>query len=133
MQGDATQAMRRLASAPAALGTRPIVLLPRAAKPRFRSWPEKIVQHPIRVAGRIAAGMNLAEPFKARTDLCNDNPSHQRWLESGVLNAGLNDGRRGKIDLDSMPGENVSTPGSAYTPAAPAENVPPCANTPIPK
>jgi len=30
---------------------------------------EKIIKHPIRIAGRAAAEMNLAGPFKARIDL----------------------------------------------------------------
>ena len=36
------------------------------------------------------------------------------------------------MDAESIMGTGVPAPGSTYTPAAPAVNVPPSANTPIP-
>ena len=46
---------------------------------------------------------------------------------------GLKDMHRDKADNESLPGTDVPAPGGTYTPAAPAENVPPGANTPIPR
>jgi hypothetical protein len=45
---------------------------------------------------------------------------------------GVPDMRREKIDQDSIAASGLPAPGSAYTPASPAENVPSSANTPIP-
>jgi polygalacturonase len=46
---------------------------------------------------------------------------------------GLKDMHRDKIDKENLAGTDLPVPGSAYKPAAPAENVPPSANTPIPR
>jgi len=45
---------------------------------------------------------------------------------------GVPDGRRDKADRESIAGSGIPAPGSTYTPATPAENVPAAANTPIP-
>jgi polygalacturonase len=45
---------------------------------------------------------------------------------------GVPDMRRETVDAESIPGTGVPKPGSTYTPAAPADKVPPSANTPIP-
>ncbi len=46
---------------------------------------------------------------------------------------GLPDTRRDRVEKESINGTGVPAPGSTYVPATPAENVPPAANTPIPK
>jgi len=46
---------------------------------------------------------------------------------------GVADMRRDKVDQESINGAALPAPGSSYTPAAPAENVPATANTPIPR
>jgi hypothetical protein len=46
---------------------------------------------------------------------------------------GVADTHRDKVDKESVPGTGVPAPGATYAPAAPAENVPSSANTPIPK
>ncbi len=46
---------------------------------------------------------------------------------------GLPDQQRARSDDESIAGEGAPLPGSTYTPAAPAENVPESANTPIPR
>jgi hypothetical protein len=45
--------------------------------------------------------------------------------------AGLPDTRRDKVDQESIAGTNVPVPGSTFTNAVPAENLPASANTPI--
>jgi len=40
---------------------------------------------------------------------------------------------RETVTAESISGTNLPTPGSTYSPAAPAENVPPAAITPIPR
>ena len=44
---------------------------------------------------------------------------------------GVSDMRRDKVSQESIAGTGVPAPGTTYTPAAPAENVPSRANTPI--
>jgi polygalacturonase len=44
---------------------------------------------------------------------------------------GIADTRRERIDQDSIAASGLPAPGSTYTPAAPAENVPASANSPI--
>jgi polygalacturonase len=46
---------------------------------------------------------------------------------------GVPDTRRDKVLQESIAGAGLPVPGSTYTPAAPAENVPASANTPIPR
>ena len=45
--------------------------------------------------------------------------------------SGLKDMHLDKVDKESSLGADIPAPGSTYTPAAPAENIPPDANTPI--
>src|SRR5204863_8028591 len=45
---------------------------------------------------------------------------------------GVADLRRESVDAESITGTGVPAPGSTYTPAAPADHLPPSANTPIP-
>ncbi len=47
--------------------------------------------------------------------------------------AGVPDQQRERVDDDSIAGKGLPLPGSTYTAAAPAENVPESANTPIPR
>jgi polygalacturonase len=47
--------------------------------------------------------------------------------------SGLKDMHLNKIDHENLLGTDIPAPGSTYTVAAPTENVPPSANTPIPR
>jgi polygalacturonase len=46
--------------------------------------------------------------------------------------SGLKDMHREKIEDEALLGTDIAAPGATYTPAAPAKNVAPSANTPIP-
>jgi hypothetical protein len=47
--------------------------------------------------------------------------------------SGLKDMHRETIENETLLGTDIPVPGATYTPAAPAKNVAPSANTPIPR